>query len=497
MQASFILTSATDLASLQEHATALQADDLLLVPLWGLPWTDELRGAALRLAPRVTIRTGHGDLSYGRSPAHPWGLHPLPHKEGVIAEVLPFWRLRDPNRPFSIVIGNEPLLDPLSGHAQLPEEFFWGYRAHLAEAIAACREVFPGAEIVSPAHIQNHAIPIGLHADGQAWTTRIWADTFRRCDALGLHAYSAEQLTRGTKQLRDLVSADKPIILTEFALNERLSDAARGRRYAEVLRGADVAGVHFYHLDQVGGSDPAHFRDEYRLNPTQLAAFRAAWNAPAVPVQPTPTPPMALPDIVHYPHIQVEGFALSVIQFRTVDAFRRHLVQHDYRTTAPWGKGVVIHHTYRPTGTQWRGAASMRRLAEFYRFEVDNGAGKPKGGWTSGPHLFIVGDAVNPLDNGIWQLTPLNLEGTHGRAANGHTWGLEHVGDFTRQPMPAATAAFGQGAAAALLDWASQPTNEHTVSPHSRWGKPACPGRGVDMEAYRRGVAALRRAEVQ
>lgn len=299
MQIGFILTSAMGLDSLRRHAVAGAIDVLKLKTAWGLPWDDAGRHGALRIAPITVLGTAAGDLSYGRSATHPWGVQPYPVADAVVAEIRPWYAQRDPARELWIEIGNEPLLDPLPGHERASEAFAWLYRWHLQQAIAACRREFPAAKIVAPAHIQNHPIPCGPHADGQAWMTAICADVYRQCDALGLHAYSVSQLGAGVEQLRSLVSTDMPIWLTEFALNEPMSEALRGAMYAQTLRAAPLAGVTLYHLDELGGTDPAHFSPHYRLTPTTLEAFAAAWRAVPAPTPVRPSPKPARPAIAN------------------------------------------------------------------------------------------------------------------------------------------------------------------------------------------------------
>lgn len=307
-QIGLILTSASDLATLRRHTAALRADVLKVVAGWGLPWDATSRRDALRLAPATIVRTLAGDPSYQRPSAATtiapagYGPHTFPHWEQVVEDAAPWYDVADPARPIWIEIGNEPLLDPLAGLSSPDEDYAWNYRAYLHDALLACRRYFPRARLIAPAHIENHPIRLGEHANGQARMTEICADVLRQFDALGLHAYSLEQYVRGMGRLRSLVSS-QPVWLTEFALNERLDDAARGRQYAATLRQFAVAGVTLYHLDEAGGSDPAHFQANYRLTPATLESFASAWRAPAT-LEPAPspaTPTSARPPVTNIP----------------------------------------------------------------------------------------------------------------------------------------------------------------------------------------------------
>lgn len=187
----------------------------------------------------------------------------------------------------------------------------------------------------------------------------------------------------------------------------------------------------------------------------------------------------------HWPNARVAGFAMDIRRWPTVADFRAHLALYRFQSTAAWARGCTVHHTFRPLAAQWEGWKSVLALARFYRT-------KKSPPWSAGPHLFICPDAPKVEDRGIWQMTPLNQPGIHAIGANDHYWGVEHVGDFTSRPMPPDTAAMGAGAVAALLDWARLPVSPATVPPHSAFNKPECPGAAVDMDAYRRAVAALR-----
>jgi len=184
--------------------------------------------------------------------------------------------------------------------------------------------------------------------------------------------------------------------------------------------------------------------------------------------------------MTHYPDIQVPGFVMDVRHWRTVAAFRAHLAGHD-PALAGWARAVIVHHTVKPVAADWRGPASMRGLAQYYRGL----------GWAAGPHVFVVAGAPDPAHDGIWQLTPLDRPGVHAQAANTFAWGIEHVGDFDRVSMPPDVAALGAGVAAALLDWRSLVAAAATVRPHRDFAAKTCPGRLVDMPAYIRAVAAL------
>lgn len=168
-------------------------------------------------------------------------------------------------------------------------------------------------------------------------------------------------------------------------------------------------------------------------------------------------------------------FAIDVRQWATIDEFKNHLAQYA-PIVAPWARGVVIHHTWKPTGADWRGVKTISSIARYYQSK----------GWTAGPHLFICTDAPNIGDRGIFQMTPLNVRGIHAGRFNATHWGIEIVGDFDGKPWDTAQTTFAVETSAALLTWQMLPANYATIRGHRETGSPkTCPGKMVDMNAVR------------
>jgi hypothetical protein len=262
-----ILTSAPSAAFVATALKAAHADALKVIPAWGLPWTTATIREVAAMPRLLVVRTTWGDPSYAG------GSRAMPEARRILDEVVP-WLIA---RPGAIIeIGNEPLL---SDHDD--ERAAWSYRWHLDQTITALRAAYPQARIIAPAHTRNHPIRLGAHADGQSRWDAICADQYRRCDALGLHAYSAEQLATGLHALRRDVSNILPVWVTEFALNAPLTPEERARRTRDLLRDAPIAGALLYHIAETPGDDPVHFNPNYRLD---LATLQALGQEPPMTV---------------------------------------------------------------------------------------------------------------------------------------------------------------------------------------------------------------------
>jgi hypothetical protein len=172
-------------------------------------------------------------------------------------------------------------------------------------------------------------------------------------------------------------------------------------------------------------------------------------------------------------------FAVDIRQWKTVAEFEAHLKAHD-PAIAPWATGVIIHHTWSPVPQEWHGRTNMNGLMNFYISK----------GWTAGPHLFICSGAPNPADDGIWQLTPLNMVGIHAGECNSHNWGIEVVGDYDNQPWSQATKDLVVGASAALMRWRSLAVTANSLKGHRDCNSPkTCPGTAIDMSVVRQWVS--------
>lgn len=165
--------------------------------------------------------------------------------------------------------------------------------------------------------------------------------------------------------------------------------------------------------------------------------------------------------------------------WNSVEAFERHLAS---LTPPSWARGVTLHHTYRPLPSQWRGWASLEGLERYYRNK----------GWNAGPHLFLVVGAPSRDYDGIWQLTPLHVQGIHAGRCNRTHIGVEVCGDFDAAPWNEATKTFAMRVMLALLRWMNAPPSEETLRGHREClPNKSCPGVHIDMDAVRSEAIAL------
>ena len=163
-------------------------------------------------------------------------------------------------------------------------------------------------------------------------------------------------------------------------------------------------------------------------------------------------------------------FAYAPMQWRTVEAFRAHLRKHN-PNVVPWAQGIALHHTASPVPSTWKGLESIASLARFYRFHH---------GWKAGPHLFICAGSPNPANDGIFQLTPLNMTGVHAQHCNSTTWGIEVVGNYTSQPWSDATTSLVIGAVHELMSWKGITPNRKTLIYHRECvPSTQCPGQAI------------------
>jgi hypothetical protein len=137
---------------------------------------------------------------------------------------------------------------------------------------------------------------------------------------------------------------------------------------------------------------------------------------------------------------------------------------------------VVLHNTAAPTLAQWIAGPTtpQQRILNLEAFYRDTQ------GWSAGPHLFID----NRL---IWVFTPLTTSGVHSPSWNHVAWGVEMVGDYSREAFdrgPGANVAENTVRALATLHTVMglEPETLRFHKEDTRTTHKNCPGANVDKD---------------
>jgi hypothetical protein len=170
------------------------------------------------------------------------------------------------------------------------------------------------------------------------------------------------------------------------------------------------------------------------------------------------------------------AFIADIRHWATPVAFAAHLARH---VPPGWAEGVTIHHTDKPAPSQWAGEASVKGALRYYE-ETRK--------WDRGPHLFLCVGAPNPANDGIWQLTPLNVASIHAGRCNVDHWGVEVVGNYDHAPWPHKLAELVYSTTLALVKWAKLPPD--AVNGHREClNNKTCPGKTISLPAVRAEMA--------
>lgn len=84
------------------------------------------------------------------------------------------------------------------------------------------------------------------------------------------------------------------------------------------------------------------------------------------------------------------------------EEFTQYVGAFDFGSIPP--TSLVLHHTWRPRKTEWKGYSSVLSLKKYYEGL----------GWKAGPHAFVAEDK-------IWLFTPMDEIGIHAGEGNA-TW---------------------------------------------------------------------------
>jgi hypothetical protein len=115
--------------------------------------------------------------------------------------------------------------------------------------------------------------------------------------------------------------------------------------------------------------------------------------------------------------IEIKGERFTLAEFA---AYMKNEVVPSLRKQGAWKPNfIVLHHTGIPSIKQRPAGFSKENMPSLARYYGNEG-------WRSGPHLFID-------QNGVWVFSPLVKFGTHSPSWNRVSWGVEQLGDYTKE----------------------------------------------------------------
>jgi N-acetylmuramoyl-L-alanine amidase CwlA len=148
----------------------------------------------------------------------------------------------------------------------------------------------------------------------------------------------------------------------------------------------------------------------------------------------------------------------------TVQDFKNYLTTIQFSAWRP--QFVVLHNTATPTLADWHkvsGQARMNGLQSYYR---------DKQKWSAGPHLFVADDL-------IWAFTPLNMTGVHSPSWNAISWGVELVGDYSKEQFGPALRTNAIAALAGLHSLVGLDPNHLRLHKEDPKTTHNCPGKNI------------------
>jgi hypothetical protein len=132
---------------------------------------------------------------------------------------------------------------------------------------------------------------------------------------------------------------------------------------------------------------------------------------------------------------------------------------------------ITIHHTWRPTAQDYRGASSVRAIQNYH---MDNN------GWMDIGYHFLIGTYPSSGETSIFQGRPENVVGAHTGGQNTNNVGVNVIGDYTTETLHG-------NSYARLIDLLAWICSRYGIDPgriygHKDFNSTACPGENV----YRR-----------
>jgi hypothetical protein len=151
-----------------------------------------------------------------------------------------------------------------------------------------------------------------------------------------------------------------------------------------------------------------------------------------------------------------------------------------------WVKRIVLHNTGAPSLAQRPGGVlTAQHIDNLHSYYSETKA------WSGGPHLFI--DAT-----GIWVFNPLDDPGVHSPSYNSSSWGVEMLGDYSRESFTTGlgnqvrtNALRAVAALARLQGWPDLKDQRLILHKEDKATDHDCPGRNVDKANFVAAASAL------
>jgi len=162
----------------------------------------------------------------------------------------------------------------------------------------------------------------------------------------------------------------------------------------------------------------------------------------------------------------------------TIQDFREQL---DNITVSRGIDEVVVHHTWRPEASDYRGIATVTGVRR-YHMNVR--------GWSDNGYHVMIGP-----DGAIFLCRPMERSGAHVAGRNAHTIGVSFIANFDNdEPTEYGGMQAGMLVVAALLDRFE--LGPHNIRFHREFASKTCPGLKLGLTGFRTEVARYMGSQV-
>jgi len=141
---------------------------------------------------------------------------------------------------------------------------------------------------------------------------------------------------------------------------------------------------------------------------------------------------------------------------------------------------VVVHHTWRPSASDYRGIETVRGVRNYHTGVR---------GWSDNGYHVMFGP-----DGAIFLCRPMQRSGAHVLNRNAHTIGVSFIANFdSDEPASYAGMGAGQGVVAALLERFDLSVKD--IRFHREFAGKTCPGLKLGLARFRQDVQSVMEGE--